>query len=263
MRKFLKIILLAFFAVFLLMGFLLPQQSSAQTIADLELLLLVDVSGSIDATEYALQKGGYISAFDNTAIHNAIADLDFGVAVAYAEWSGAAQQALLVDWMFLDATTAAADSGDFADDIAATSRAFTGASNRTAPGSAINWAAPTGDDLFDNEFEGSNVIDISGDGTQNDGVNTFAAATAANLAGIQINGLPTGSESLQNWYLNNIVTPGGGFLVAANSFEDFESAILEKLQKEIAGVPEPATLLLLGSCLIGLAGYGRKKFFKK
>ncbi|GAH01319.1 unnamed protein product, partial [marine sediment metagenome] len=54
-----------------------------------------------------------------------------------------------------------------------------------------------------------------------------------------------------------------GFLISASSFEDFEMAILEKLTQEIAGVPEPATLLLLGSGLIGLAGYGRKKFLKK
>jgi hypothetical protein len=257
MRKF-SVFLLAGFLV--LAGFLSPQTSKAQTVVDLELLLLVDVSGSITEDEYNLQKTGYINAFDNSDIHDAIEALDNGIAVAYAEWSGASQQALLVDWTFLGTGS---DSEDFADDIFLTDRAFTGSSNRTAPGSAINWASPSGIDLFDNDFEGPNVIDISGDGTQNDGDNTFDAATAANAAGIQINGLPIGSESLQNWYLNNIVTPGGGFLVAASSFDDFESAVLEKLQKEIAGVPEPATLLLLGSGLIGLAGYGRKKFLKK
>jgi hypothetical protein len=224
----------------------LPTTGASAAPVALELLLLVDVSGSVSASEYALQKGGYVSAFQNPAIQNAIAGAPDGIAVAYAEWSGANQQALLVDWMHI---FDAASSNAFAAAVAATSRAFSGL---TAPGSAINWGVP----LFNNTaFDGARrVIDVSGDGAQNDGANTFAAATAARNLGFTINGLAIlGETGLALWYQNNIVTPGGGFLVVANNFADFEGAVTTKIGREITQVPEPASLLLM---TIGLLGVG-------
>jgi hypothetical protein len=228
-----------------------PRAAAASPVG-VELLLLVDVSGSIDSSEYMLQKQGYINAFQNPFIQGQIASIANGIAVGYAEWSSAGSQALLVNFTQLtDATSA----NNFANAIGATTRASNG---NTAPGSAINFGVP----LFgSNGFEGSQlVIDVSGDGRQNRGANTAMAAANALAAGITVNGLPIlGTHpNLAAWYLDNIVTPGGGFLTVANDFNDFGRSIANKLSREISPVPEPTTIALVGIGLIGASRLRRR-----
>jgi hypothetical protein len=225
----------------------------------LELALLVDISGSVDDTEYALQKSGYVNAFNNAVTHARIAGVTGGIAVTYIEWSGANQQYQLVDWTVL---TDAASSEDFADAIAATTRAGGGAFNLTAPGSAINYAAP----LFSsNSYAGGRwVIDVSGDGEQNDGANTAAARDAFLAVGGQptsVNGLAIGGAGLVTWYEDNIKGGTAGtspFVIQAANFADFEGAVLTKIGREINPTPEPGSLLLMGAALAGVFGVRRR-----
>ncbi|EPR38657.1 PEP motif putative anchor domain protein [Desulfovibrio sp. X2] len=220
----------------------------------LELALLVDVSGSVDSSEYALQKNGYINVFNNIASFGSFDPF----AVTYIEWAGSSEQAQLVQWTLItDLVSAQA----FASSLAATSRAFSGL---TAPGSAINYTLP----LFDgNGFEGSRlVIDVSGDGSQNSGTSTSAARDAAVAAGFTINGLPIlGSESgLDTWYQNNVIGGPGSFITVADSFADFQDAVFQKLEREVVvdpvATPEPASMLLV---CVGLLGMGSRRLRRR
>ena len=236
-----------------LAGLCLATGSAWATPVGLELVLLVDVSGSVDDNEYDLQKQGYVDAFHSAAVQSAIlGSVGGAIAVTYVEWSGNNQQLTQVGWTLID-SAAAADS--FADDIAATARAFGGF---TAIQDAIMFGATS---FENNGFEGARlVIDVSGDGSDND---TLDCDTSANPncgvdfalgAGVNtINGLAIlGEFGLLNYYQTNVAGGAGGFAIAVNSFDDFGTAIEGKLQREIAPVPEPGTLLLLGS---GLTGY--------
>ncbi|MFZ5427069.1 MAG: DUF1194 domain-containing protein [Thermodesulfobacteriota bacterium] len=215
----------------------------------LELALGIDVSGSVDASEYTLQKNGYINAFNNIAAFGPFSPF----AVTYYEWSGASEQSQLVAWTLVTNT---AEASAFAALIGGTSRAFSGL---TAVGSAISYGAG----LFNgNGFEGTRlVLDISGDGETNDGGSTTAARDAAAAAGITINGLPIGGASINAFYTNNVIT-AGGFTVPADSFADFQGAVFSKLQREITpppSIPEPGTMLLMGIGAAGVTFMRRRK----
>ncbi len=230
---------------------------------DLELSLLLDTSGSVSTSEFALQRDGYVKAFNDISLWNTISQGKFGrIAVNYIYWSSSFQQQQAVGWTLIDSFAAAQT---FASLVAATTRPFSGL---TAPGSAINYATPlfgTETGGIDNGFHSTRqVIDVSGDGSQNNGANTAAARDVALAAGVDaINGLPIlGSEpNLDIWYQNNIQGGVNSFVLPAASFADFDIAIKQKLIKEIAPpeppskVPEPsaiAGLLWLGGVVFGM-----------
>jgi hypothetical protein len=240
-----KILVFVAAALMVMTGIATGPANADNTPVRLELSLLVDVSGSVSASEFALQRDGYVNVFSNANFYNNVIGSG-AIAVNYIYWSGTGQQQQTVGWSLIDSQVSA---NAFAAAIAAAARPFSGS---TAPGSAINFAVP----LFaSNSFDGlRQVIDVSGDGQQNIGASTTAARDAALLAGIDaINGLAIlGESGLLTWYNNNIKGGTGAFVLAANDFADFQNAIDQKIQREIVGTPEPLSLLLLGAGLFGL-----------
>lgn len=221
---------------------------ASATPISLELALLVDVSGSIDDDEFALQRQGYVQAFTNLAGQYGGGSDPSPFVTTLVYWSGASEQVQSLGWTLInDAVSALA----FAADIGGTTRPYDG---WTAPGSAIAF----GQSLFANNYEGDRlVMDVSGDGEQNRGISTSGARDAAALAGITINGLAIGDATLATWYQNNVVT-NDGFLVTANDFGDFAQAVDRKITREVTGVPEPGAMMLLGTALLGLAAFRRR-----
>ena len=230
--------------------------ASAATPVDVELQLLVDSSASIVASEFALQAQGYADAFRSAAVLGAITDTSNGrlgsIAVQLIYWSGAAQQQVAVDWFLID-SAAAADA--FADSILAASRPF---DSSTAPGSALAF----GDGLFaSNDFDGNRlVVDVSGDGTENAGIDTAGARDTALGLGIdQINGLVVSADlNVLTFYQDEVIGGDGAFVMAVGNFDDFGAAVQQKLVREIAPIPLPASVWLLLPALGGLAGLRRR-----
>jgi len=234
--------------------------AAAATTVDLELFLSMDVSGSISAAEFGLQKTGYVQAFQDADIQAAIVSKPNGVAVALGQWSSTANNPIL-GWNLLRTS---ADANAFATAINGISRL---SNDLTCVACGINAAVSA---LQSNAYQGPSVIDVSGDGSQNRNASngptgTATAPGARNAAaalGIKINGLPIlGSESgLQDWYINNVITTDG-FVIPATSFNDFNLAVKRKIVREIAGdnaVPGP--LPILGACTaIGFSRRLRKR----
>ena len=210
---------------------------------DLELVLAIDVSGSVDSHEAKLQRDGYIAAFRDAEVVRAIRSGMVGrIAVLYLEWASAHENRVVLDWQLVsDAASAAA----FADHLAAQPPMR---GRRTSIAAAIEFAMP----FFGTAFEGSRrVIDISGDGPNNDGPPVVPARDRAVAAGIVINGLPIINERQFTWGLPNlkeldlyyrdcVIGGPGAFFIVAEDFATFAAAVKRKLVLEIAD-RRPAT----------------------
>jgi hypothetical protein len=207
---------------------------------DLSLALAIDISGSIDPDEAELQRQGYVKAFTDPQIKKAILGGYNGrIAVAYYEWSDAWRQQLLIDWTLLD-SDAAIEA--FADRLAKMPITVL---TRTSISGAIRYAIP----LFERSpyTTERQVLDISGDGANNDGGLITLARDEALARRITINGLPIMNgrpnkygfppdPDLDLYYEGCVIGGPRSFLIVAKSFTEFQEAVRKKLLQEIANI---------------------------
>ena len=220
------------------------KDGEAADTVDLLLVLAADVSRSVDAAKFKLQRDGYVAALTHPRVISAIRSAPTGrIAVCYVEWSGASAQAVMVDWTMVGS---AGEAQTLADRIRAAPRLFM---ERTAIGAAIEFSvAQFGRAPFK---AARHVIDVSGDGTNNIGRDVTAARDQALAQGITINGLAILSEvplafnpqhthppgGLLKYYEDNVIGGPGAFAIAADTHDAFPASILSKLIKEIALAP--------------------------
>ena len=204
--------------------------ATAQTAVDLQLVLAVDASGSVDQSRFELQKRGYVAAFRHARVLQAIrSGPNQAIAVTMVQWTGPALQVPVVEWRRVgDENSAEA----FADAIERTPRQLFGGG--TSISGAIDYAAT----LFPKSPYRAlrRVIDVSGDGSNNRGRPVTFARDEAVAGGIGINGLPILAlePDLDRYYRDSVIGGPGAFVIAARGYETFGEAILRKLVAEIA-----------------------------
>ncbi len=227
---------------------------------DVELILAVDVSYSMDMDELAVQREGYAQALVSKEFLQALKALPNGrVAVTYFEWAASNDQKIIIPWRLIDGP-------ETADAVAAEIlKTPIRRASRTSISGAIYFAMP----LFEsNPYPGlRRVIDISGDGANNNGAPVTPARDEALSKGIVINGLPImvkdpsySTMDIENldWYYEDCVTGGpGSFVVAIKDRDRFKEAIRNKLLLEVAGRTPQRPLVPVAEkeprvpCLIG------------
>lgn len=208
---------------------------------DLELVLAVDVSQSVDAYEGRLQRLGYVRAFADPAIAEAIAGGIHGrIAVTYVEWAGPGLWRVTADWRLI---ASAEDARALADTLGSVPVA-------RGVGTSITSLIFQASRMFEgNGFAGERqVIDISGDGPNSSGGPVTVVRDAAVAAGIIINGVAINNfdgsmfslPDLDVYYRECVIGGPGSFVLAADGFEAFAEAIRRKLILEIADAAPPA-----------------------
>ena len=248
-------------ACFICIGLMSDSARSQDMPVDLELVIAVDVSRSMDFYEAELQRQGYAEALRHPDFIATIrkSGLHGRIAATYVEWAGTHHQKTVADWAVIDDAQSADQFAELIQ-LASFEQEF-----RTSISQAIAYSA----ELFENNgFTGlRRVIDVSGDGANNQGLQVDLARDQAAARGITINGLPimTGRanpfgwltvEHLDRYYADCVIGGPGAFLIPVRERGELVEAIRRKLLLEIAGlVPSsPARIMPIASrvdCLIG------------
>jgi hypothetical protein len=234
---------------------------------DVELILAVDVSWSMDRGEQEIQRNGYVAAFRSPEVQQAITRGNYGkVAVTFVEWAGSFTQNVVVPWTLIDSKESA-DAFAYRLSVEEPDR-----ERRTSISGALDFAAPM---FAGNGYVGQRrVIDVSGDGPNNQGRPVTEARAEAVAKGITINGLPLMTSNVSdggysNWgsipnldkyYADCVIGGPGAFMIPVNDWPQFPEAIRRKLVLELAGgrfVPKSGTPFIVPAgnegvdCLVG------------
>lgn len=221
-----------------------PPPYPAGAEVDLELVLAVDVSYSVDSEEAALQRRGYVDALRHPSVIEAVQSGMLGrIAITYVEWADADYQIQVVDWRIISDQATAYQFAEHLEQAPIKTQLY------TALGNALSFSA---DLIVNNAYDGTRkVIDISSDGTNNEGRWLFQARAEVLAQNITINGLPILNDrpqpgglatprqmKLDDYFRDQVIGGPGAFIVAAEDFNDFRAAILSKLIREIAQRPD-------------------------
>lgn len=235
----------AWAALFLLVLGLSPR-AAAEVMVDLELVLAVDVSLSMDLEEQRLQRDGYVAALRDPQVLSAIRSGQHGrIAITYFEWAGPLSQSTVLPWTIIDGKEAAEDT---ADRLAA---APISRYRMTSISSALDYA---GRQLAGNPYPGvRRVIDVSGDGPNNAGGPVETVRDTLVNDGVVINGLPIiirPSQSsffdinfLDRYYADCVIGGPGAFMIPIRDKSEFTTATRQKLLLEISGYEPPPQLI--------------------
>jgi len=212
-------------------------KAQSLTAVDLELVLAVDCSGSVDNREFDLQMVGLAKAFVHRDVIRALGVAgNRGVAVSLVQWSGYQTQSRSVNWFVV---RDAASALQFAKMILESKRFVRGS---TSTAGAIQFST---NEILTNAYQGRRkIIDVSGDGKSNPEL-SFAQSMLSQKQGITINGLVIFSKEydlgvlddfdLAQFYAENVIGGEGAFLMEAKGYDDFARAIRKKLVREISG----------------------------
>ena len=193
----------------------------------LALAFALDVSSSVDETEHQLQRAGLASALQDPEVQTAILARAAPVTLAAYEWSGEWRQSLLTGWTRIETE---ADLAAFAASVLSPARGETGFP--TAIGAAVGYGANLLQQVPNCERQ---VLDVSGDGVNNDGYPPKIAYRHFPIAGVTINGLviETPGSDVVDYYVKEVIRGPGAFVEVAHGFKDYERAMKLKLLREL------------------------------
>lgn len=222
---------------------------------DVKLVLAVDTSRSMDQEEVRIQREGYVEALKHKEFIDAVTGgLTGRIAISYFEWAGYVVPDSVIDWHMIETEQDAVDFARKLEQRPITTQRRTSISTAIAQGASMIVSSP---------YTGMRqVIDVSGDGTNNSGNPVAPTRDKAVEAGIVINGLaimlrPSGAPGgLDKYYADCVIGGPGSFVLPVYKIEDFAVAIRRKLVLEVSGLPSPPTTIKIAGqpatdCMVG------------
>ncbi len=222
---------------------------------DMKLVLAVDTSRSMDQEEVRIQREGYVEALKHREFIEAVTGgLTGRIAISYFEWAGYVVPESVIDWHLIETEQDAIDFANKLEQRPITTQRRTSISTAIAQGAAMIVSSP---------YSGTRqVIDVSGDGSNNSGNPVAPARDKALEAGLVINGLalmlrPSGAPGgLDKYYADCVIGGPCSFVLPVYKIEDFAVAVRRKLVLEVSGLSPPLTIGRIADqpatdCMIG------------